>query len=188
MSNDEDVKQQDVLLVRAMADGDRGALARLYDRHANTLMALGVRVLGDREAAQDLLHDVFLEAWRRAGTYDESRGSVKAWLAMRMRSRALDRIRKRKRTRTVSLERESTLPERKASTPSPDSAPDRQRVRRCLAELPENQRAVLQLAYFAGLSSTEIAARLELPIGTVKSRTAAALRRLRGVLRAGGEA
>src|SRR5437879_1266503 len=81
----------DVTLIQGAAAGDRQCLAALYDRYAPALLAIGRRILGDRREAEDLLHDVFLEVWRQAGDYDEARGTVRAWLLMRMRSRALDR-------------------------------------------------------------------------------------------------
>jgi RNA polymerase sigma-70 factor (ECF subfamily) len=166
---------EDVDLVRAIAQGDRKALAALYSRFAASLMAVGQRILGERREAEDLLHDVFLEVWRQAGQFDPARGSVRGWLLMRMRSRALDRRKSAGFSRVVSLDEE-----REAHAGEPDAlAPDRSAVRRALAELPEEQRVVLELGYFEGLSSTEIAARISVPVGTVKSRVAAALAKLR---------
>jgi RNA polymerase sigma-70 factor (ECF subfamily) len=181
--------QVDVLLVQAMADGDVEAVGRLYDRHAPRLIALGLRMLGNREEAEDLVHDVLLEAWRAAPDYDASRGTVRTWLAMRFRSRALDRLRSAGRSRSVSME-EGGVPEKPAPEgEDPALGPDRQRLCAALVGLPEGQRAVLELAYFEGLSSTEIAERLAVPVGTVKSRTAAALGKLRATMGArAGEA
>jgi RNA polymerase sigma-70 factor (ECF subfamily) len=174
--------EADALLVRGIAEGDRQALARLYDRYAGHMLALGQRILGERREAEDLLHDVFLEVWRQAGAYDAERGSVRAWLLMRMRSRALDRRKAAGFARVVSLE-ERRLPE-PASPGGEDPllAPDREAVRRALSALPTEQRQVLELGYFEGLSSSEIAERIGAPIGTVKSRVAAALARLRACL------
>jgi RNA polymerase sigma-70 factor (ECF subfamily) len=176
----------DAQLVHAIAAGDRHALARLYDRYAPILLGVAQRVLGERREAEDLVHDVFLEAWRQSETFDPERGSVRAWLLMRLRSRAIDRRKAASHTRVVSLE-DGGLPEHQARAGADDPllGPDRTAVRRALAELPEDQRVVLLLGYFEGLSSSEIATRLGAPIGTVKSRVAAALARLRGVL--GGE-
>jgi RNA polymerase sigma-70 factor (ECF subfamily) len=164
----------DADLLNGLLLGDRDCLAALYDRYASLLLALGRRILGDRREAEDLLHDVFLEAWHKALDYDERRGTVRAWLLMRMRSRALDR-------------RKAAVFSRRAEAPSEDAmgqedlalTPDRERVRRALNDLPLEQRQVLELGYFEGLSSSEIAARLHAPIGTVKSRVAAALAKLR---------
>lgn len=174
----------DVTLVVAISGGDREALAALYDRYASLLLGVAQRILGTPREAEDLVHDVFLEAWRQAAGYDESRGSVRTWLLMRLRSRALDR-KKSAASRAVSMET-AVLDEREeVPTEDPSLAPDRGLVRRVLAELPKEQRIVLELAYFEGLSSSEIATRLETPIGTVKSRVAAALGKLRSQL-AGG--
>ncbi len=171
----------DTALVRAIAAGDRQALAHLYDRYGGHLVALAQRVLGDRREAEDLLHDVFLEVWRQASAYDEERGSVRAWLFMRMRSRALDRRKAAGFARVVSIE-ERRVPDAPSPVEDPQLAPDRQAVRRALAELPAEQRQVLELGYFEGLSSSEIAERVAAPIGTVKSRVAAALAKLRACL------
>jgi RNA polymerase sigma-70 factor (ECF subfamily) len=164
-----------------MADGDRGALASLYDRYGGVLLAVGVRMLADRREAEDLLHDVFLEAWRQAGDFDAGRGSVRTWLLVRMRSRALDRRKAAGYTRSVPLDDPSTTRDW-ASIDDPSGAPDRAAVLRALAELPAEQRQVLELGYFEGLSSSEIAQRIDAPIGTVKSRVAAALGKLRAGL------
>jgi len=167
--------------VAAAARGDESALSRLYDRYSGLLMAVAVRVLSDRREAEDLLHDVFLEAWRQAKTYDPARGTVRAWLVMRCRSRALDRVRAAGRAKVV-LSAEPSPPDRADSRADPSIAPDRRRVRAALAELPLEQRQVLELGYFGGLSSSEIATHLEIPLGTVKSRVARGLAALRRAL------
>lgn len=183
IDSEPDGRADDRALVDRIADGDRSALAVLYGRYASTLLGVAVRILGGRREAEDLVHDVFLEAWRRAGSYRPERGSVRTWLLLRLRSRALDRVRSPRLKRAVSLE--STMPdyaERRAAPDDPSIAADRARVRAAVARLPQPQRAVLLLAYFEGRSSTEIADRLELPVGTVKSRLAAARRGLRAAL------
>lgn len=175
--------EEDVRDVAEVARGDRGALARLYERHAPRMLAIGERIVGDRREAEDLLHDVFVEVWRHAGDYDPERASVKAWLYLRMRSRCLDRVRSaawaRTRTQAEDPRREAQAP------PSNGKGSEGSTVRRALSELPQEQRAVLLLGYYEGLSSAEIAERLELPVGTVKSRVAAAMSKLRTRLRAG---
>ena len=169
----------DANLVRAMANGDRGAFARLYDLYSPLLFALGIRILRDRREAEDLLHDVFLEIWRAAADYDPKRGKVRTWLSIRMRSRALDSL-KSARVSRRSVDDEAAYAQVVRDDPS--QGPDQQRVRRALAELPAGQRVVLELAYFEGLSCAEIAARESVPVGTVKSRTAAALAKLRSAM------
>lgn len=152
----------------------------LYDRHAPVMLALGQRILGSRREAEDLLHDVFIEAWRRSKDYDPGRGSVRAWLTMRMRSRALDRIRSAGRAKVV-LDDSGQTPDREAPD-DPSTAPDQARVREAVASLPEDERIVLELGYFGGLTSSEIAKEIDIPVGTVKSRVARALRSLRELL------
>lgn len=171
-------------LVAAAARGDTAALAGLYDRYSPALLAVGLRIVGDRPAAEDLVHDVFLEAWRKAREFDAGRGTVRTWLLVRMRSRSLDFRRSAGRSRHVSSETDEPVSETPAA-PEEDPAlgPDRSAVRRALEDLPPAQRAVLELAYFEGLSSSEAAARLGVPVGTVKSRVAAGLARLRAALR-----
>lgn len=171
--------EDDVALVRAMAGGDRRALAALYDRHAPVLLALALRILRSRGEAEDLLHDVFLEVWRSAADYDPGRGRVRTWLVIRTRSRALDVV---KSARVSRRSGDDTVLERVVAEPDTSSSPDRTRVRAALAELSAEQRAVLELAYFDGLSCSEIAERITIPIGTVKSRLAAGLSRLRTAL------
>lgn len=167
-----------------MAAGDRAALADLYDAYAPTLMAVGTRMLGDAREAEDLLHDVFLEAWQAAAQYDPARGSVATWLVLRMRSRTLDRIRSAGRSRTVLTEEPIPVT---AHGPNEAGLPaDKIAVQRALDLLPIEQRRVLELAYFAGLSSSEIASAVGISIGTVKSRTAAGFAKLRAHFSSGG--
>jgi RNA polymerase sigma-70 factor (ECF subfamily) len=173
-------------LVRQIANGDRGALGAFYDRYGPILLAVGRRILADTREAEDLVHDVFLEIWRSAGDYDATRGSVRAWVLMRVRSRALDRKKAPRVARKVTLEdKEGAITLDAAlhgGREDPQLAPDRARVRAALAELPAEQRAVLELGYYEGLSSSEIALRQSIPVGTVKSRVAAGLAKLRAGL------
>lgn len=169
----------DVALVMRMAQGDRSAVAALYERHARDLFGYAQGVLRNRQEAEDLMHDVFLEAWRRSGDYSAERGSVRAWLLVRVRSRALDRLKSAGRSRVVSAADDE---ERQPFTALPFSVGDQRRLREILSRMPEAQQDVILLGYFEGLSTTEIAERLSIPAGTVKSRTRAALTSLRTVL------
>jgi RNA polymerase sigma-70 factor, ECF subfamily len=170
----------DARLVSAVVKGDRGALAGLYDRHSPILLALGMRILADRAMAEDVLHDVFLEAWHHAAEFDGGRGTVRAWLITRMRSRCLDR-----RGKVVRGARLAEAAARESPGGASDgiAGADRDRVRRGVAGLPEDLAVVIDLAYFDGLSATEIAARVGVPVGTVKSRLARAIANLRAQLR-----
>jgi RNA polymerase sigma-70 factor, ECF subfamily len=170
----------DVELVRGVAAGDRQALAGLYDRYASIMMALALRIVRDRREAEDLLHDVFLEVWRSAKDYDPVRGRVRTWLCIRMRSRALDL---QKSARISRKSGDDSVLDRVAVESDVAESPDRARVRRAMADLPAEQRRVLELGYFEGLSCSEIAEQVAAPIGTVKSRVAAALAKLRQALR-----
>lgn len=173
---------EDVKLLASMCQGERDALASLYDRYSTLLLAVATRILGERREAEDLVHDVLLEVWRHAGDYDVARGTVRAWILIRLRSRALDRKKSVGATRVISVDPERLHQERDYSAEDPAFGPDRTAVRRALAALPEEQRTVLELGYFEGLSSSEIAVRIDAPVGTVKSRVAAALAKLRAGL------
>jgi RNA polymerase sigma-70 factor (ECF subfamily) len=177
--------EEDGQLWQLVVDGDRAALGKLYDRYGGLMLALARRIMGDGRESEDLVHDVFLEAWRQAADFDASRGSVRAWLVLRLRSRALDRRKSAGFSRVDSMDAEPGLQMRAEELEDPALSPDRDAVRRCLASLPVEQRQVLLLGYFEGLSSSEIAERLGTPIGTVKSRVAAAMTRLRSALRVG---
>lgn len=170
---------QDVVLVAAMARGDRDALAKLYQRHAGVLLGLAIRIVKERREAEDLLHDVLLEAWRAAKDFDPKRGRVRTWLAIRMRSRALDLQKSARVSRNAGDGGLEVVPDdRQSAAASPDHA----KVRAALGTLTTDQRAVVELAYFEGLSCSEIATKIAIPIGTVKSRLAAGLNRLRADL------
>ena len=164
----------DAALVARMATGDRDALAELYARHAAILLGLALRIVRDRREAEDLLHDVFLEVWRAAKDFDPKRGRVRTWLAIRMRSRALDQQKSARVSRNAGdAGIELVVDDRLVASP------DHARVRAALSELGPDQRMVLELAYFEGLSCTEIASKISVPVGTVKSRLAAGMDRLR---------
>jgi len=162
----------DTELIAQAARGQRQALGALYDRYAGLLLAVVTRVLRDATEAEDVLHEVFLEVWQHAADFDPARGNVRAWLVMRARSRGLDRVR--------SLGRARTLPEEASADAPVEVAPaDALTIRRALSNLAPELRQLLELGYFEGMSSAEIAAREGLAIGTVKSRVARALAELR---------
>lgn len=173
----------DAELVAKIATGDRAALAELYERHCGVLLGLAMRIVRSRLEAEDLLHDVFLEAWRSAKDFDPKRGRVRTWLAIRMRSRALDLQKSARVSRNAGdAGLELLVDEREGASP------DHARVRAVLADLSVDQRKVLELAYFEGPSCTEIAARVSVPVGTVKSRIAAGLDRMRtGIAKGPGD-
>jgi RNA polymerase sigma-70 factor (ECF subfamily) len=183
----------DAALMGSLVHGNRDALAALYDRHASAVLALGVRILRDRSQAEELLHDIFLEAWHHAADFDSGRGTVRAWLLIRTRSRALDRRAARLRHERLA-EQAALVPSGIAGSTSgaehglyAGASMDAERVRRQMARLPEELFAVLELAYFEGFSCSAIAEKLEIPIGTVKSRMARALSQLRQQIGVTGE-
>jgi RNA polymerase sigma-70 factor (ECF subfamily) len=161
-----------------MVRGDRSGLEGLYERYAQLLFNLVVRIVRNGPDAEEVMQEVFLQAWRSAAHYNPSRGSPEAWLIMMARSRAIDAARAARRK-----------PDRPEVEPSPDiaaAAPDvagaveaRALATTALGELTPAQREVLELAFYEGLSQTEIAARTGAPLGTVKTRTRTALERLR---------
>ena len=174
-------EMDDADVIREAARGEIQGLATLYDRHAGLLLAMANRILGDKALAEDLVQDVFMEVWRRAHAFDPSRGSVRTWLLVRLRSRDVDRLRSAQHRREVAVD--DVAPREPSPTAEdPELAPDRALVRKAIAELPEDQRLVIELSYFHGLSSSEIAERMGSPLGTVKSRTAAALTKLRAAM------
>lgn len=164
-------------LLSQIARGQQAALGTLYDRHSGLLLGVLLRVLGDPQEAEDVLHEVFLEVWEHAADYDAGRGTVRSWLVMRARSRGLDRLRALGRTKTVPT---SVAPPDPGPLPAPENGLS---VRHALAGLEPELRVLLELGYFEGLSSAEIATHEKLAIGTVKSRVARALAELREVLR-----
>jgi RNA polymerase sigma-70 factor (ECF subfamily) len=174
-------------LVAAMAAGDSGApLSELYALYASMVLALLTKMLGSRSEAEETLQEVFVELWRRAPQYDRSRGSVVAWVVTVARSRALDALRARSRRYG---DRQMQFSDRHAlgtDSGRPDvlvsSTRWHQALRQAFKQLSEDQRAVLELSYFLGMSHDQIAETLKLPVGTVKSRILAGMRALRTML------
>lgn len=179
----EPAQASDVELLHAIARGDEGALARLYDAYRVILFGLLVRILNSREEAEDILQEVFLQVWRRAGDFDEKRGRPFTWLVTLTRSRAIDRLRLLAARQRLATAAERDQPE-EASDAFSDTVRSGQReiVRRALAELPEEQRHTLMLAYFEGLTQSEIASKLGAPLGTIKTRMRSGMIKLRTLL------
>ncbi len=181
--------ERDLELLRRMAGGDESALGELYDQWVTLVHSVAMHLLRDAREAEEVVEEAFWQAWRQAERYDASRGSVSTWLTTIVRSRALDRLRARRRVREEPL---SQLEMSDAEQRSPDAtdpltgaelAERRVLVRAALVSLPAEQRQVLELAYFGGLSQSEIAERVGLPLGTVKTRARLALEKLRDRLR-----
>jgi RNA polymerase sigma-70 factor (ECF subfamily) len=174
-------------MIRRMAAGDESALGELYDQWLTLVHSIAVQMLRDAREAEEVVEEAFWQAWRQAGRYDASRGAVSTWLTTIVRSRALDRLRARRRAREEpwsQLEGNDVdqLPSESGSgdpLAAAELAERRTLVRAALVALPAEQRQVMELAYFGGLSQSEIAERLALPLGTVKTRARLALEKLR---------
>lgn len=176
-------------LIPAVARGDVSAFEALYDRHASTIYALLLRILGNADDAQEVLQEAFVKAWSSARLFDEVRGSEAAWLISIARSRAIDRLRSRKlrADRENDAGREHFIHTSFLGTENAFEhvvvSEERIAVRAALANLPEAQRLALELAYFEGLSQSEIAERLQEPLGTIKTRMQLGMKKLREELR-----
>lgn len=168
-------KPTDGELIGRIAEGDRRAFEELYGRYARAVLGLALRRLRDRERAEDATQDAFVAIWRSARTYDPLRGGGAPWLYTIARNAITDRFRR-------SPEQTAELQEGPGSAPDPAEEAEREWsawcVHRALETLPAHERPVIELAYWRGLSQTEIAESLQLPLGTVKTRTRSALRRL----------
>jgi RNA polymerase sigma-70 factor (ECF subfamily) len=173
--------------VERCASGDHAALAALYDDSSPLVYSVAMRMLADTADAEEVTMDVYTQVWRTAPSYEAERGSVTAWLVTLARSRAIDRL----RARASRVQREQPLVEftdLQADTASPESATEagmrRQRVLAALATLSPEQREAVELAFFSGLSHTELAGRLGQPLGTVKTRIRSGMIKLREQLEA----
>ncbi|MBX2863796.1 MAG: sigma-70 family RNA polymerase sigma factor [Leptolyngbyaceae cyanobacterium MAG.088] len=171
-------------LISRMVQGDQAALSQLYDRYARVMYSLAFKMLGSAEEAEEVVLDVFAKAWRTAARYDASRSRVDSWLFLMTRSRSLDRLRQRQRQSKVVEAATNTA--QVSSSDLPDDAllitERRTIVAEALAELPEEQRIVIELAYYKGFSQSEIAKQTGLALGTVKTRIRLGLRKLKQAL------
>jgi len=171
---------EDVALIRRMCDADETALGALYDRWARSLYSLVFHLLKDADEAEDVVEETFWQAWRKASSYEPSRGAVSTWLLTIGRRRALDRLRAKSRRREESTQ-SGVLADIASPASDPlqmvESSERRSNVLTALRELPAEQREVLELGYFQGLSQSEIADTTGQPLGTVKTRMRLARRR-----------
>jgi len=173
---DPNAATSDLALVMAIRAGEEGAMATLYDRYSSIVYSVALRVLQDTGAAEDVLQDIFLQLWRKPGAFDASRGNMGAWLAVIARNRAIDALRRRRPENDI---------EDVVVSVEPDLASDAERsramekVRGALQAMPAAQRSALEMAYFEGLTHTEIAEKTGEPLGTVKTRIRSGLLSLR---------
>jgi RNA polymerase sigma-70 factor, ECF subfamily len=178
----------DVRLIERIVRRDQAALAELYDRHCRLLFTLILRILNDRGEAEDVLQDVFVRVWDSVERYDQALGAPAAWLARISRNRAIDRLRARAVRADVAVPALETPPASRDLTPSADpeglavTAEQRRAIAAALATLPENQRALIESAFFEGYTQSELAERFDLPLGTVKTRIRSGMQTLRRAL------
>jgi RNA polymerase sigma-70 factor (ECF subfamily) len=183
-----EIDRTDRETMERLASGDLGSLERLYDQYGAMSFSIAYRITGDRASAEDVVQEAFLGAWRNAARYADARGSVKTWLLSIVHHRAIDAVRRRRPT--------AELPESEGAMPAPLVLPDtwteisasldRETVRVALDTLSAVQREAIELAYFGGLTQTEIAERTGVPLGTVKGRMRLGLDALRAAMLAMG--
>jgi RNA polymerase sigma-70 factor, ECF subfamily len=169
-------------LIALVVEGDAGAFAVLYDRHARAAYSLAYRMMGEKQAAEDLVQDALLKVWRGAGSYRTERGSVRTWILSIVHNRGIDQLRSLASRRRTQNKVEASAP---ASQPSEAFAEAwrntrREQVRKALGTLPPEQLKILELAYFSGYTHAEIAGLLGLPLGTVKGRMRLGLKKIKG--------
>ena len=182
----EEARAEDERLVARVVEGDRGAFEILYDRYASTVFGLALKMLGDREVAEDAVQEIFWRVWRRLGSFDRSRAFA-PWLFGIAHNYCIDELRRRKvRPQSVYEDDENPILSEIADEADVGEsallAEQGRLVRSALEQLPEEQRQTLLLAYFGGLTQQEIAAKLGNPLGTVKTRMRLGLQKLRAVL------
>jgi RNA polymerase sigma-70 factor, ECF subfamily len=171
-------------LVRSIAAGNQGALHELYTRAHRIVFTLMVRITSNRETAEELTVDVFHDVWRRAPTYDAAGGSVLGWILNQARSRAIDRLRFDQRKKRVNPYPETSLPTRPASSPHEalDLSEQGHLLRNALTALTPDEREAIEIAFFSELTYAEVAARLDQPLGTIKTRIRSGLGKIRQAL------
>jgi RNA polymerase sigma-70 factor (ECF subfamily) len=174
---------EDVALIRRVCEADEAALGALYDRWNRSVFSLVSQVLKDPDEAEDIVEETFWQAWRKAASYEQSRGAVSTWLLTIARRKALDRLRSRARQREESLDQNPGFVSLTSSEPDPsqlaEGAERRAGLTAALNDLPAEQRRVLELGYFSGMSQSEIAQAIGEPLGTVKTRMRLAMQKLR---------
>lgn len=175
----------DIALLSRMAKGDSASLGLLYDRYGRIAFGLALRMLGDRDLAEDAVQEAFLSVWRHAASFDATRGSARAWLLTMVRNRCIDVLRGPRpelgleETVEAALNRQAAKDDVWATVARTLDADD---VRQALEQLPEEQRVTVSLAFFGGLTHVQIAAQMRVPLGTVKGRMRLALEKLRETL------
>jgi RNA polymerase sigma-70 factor, ECF subfamily len=180
-SADPNAMPSDLALVTAIQSGDPDAMGTLYDRYSSIVYSVALRVLQDTGAAEDVLQDVFMQLWRNPGAFDANRGNMAAWLAVIARHRAIDALRRRRPENDIEDVVVSVEPDLASDA---DRSRTMDKVRGVLHTMPDQQRSALEMAYFEGLTHSEIAEKTGEPLGTIKTRIRMGLLALRKVLAA----
>ena len=175
-TTDAKVVSPDLALVSAIRAGDASAMASLYDRYSSVVYAVALRVLGDTGAAEDIQQEVFMQLWRNPSAFDASRGNLGAWLAVITRNRSIDALRRRKPETDIEDVIVSVAPDLAGNA---DRSRAAEKVRGVLGTMPTLQRSALEMAYFEGMSHSEIATKTGEPLGTIKTRIRSGLIALR---------
>jgi RNA polymerase sigma-70 factor (ECF subfamily) len=178
-------ERQDNALIEALAARDLSALSDLYDRYGRIAYALAYRILGEPEAAEDVVQDAFLAAWRGAATFRRERGNARSWLLSIVHHRSVDLLRRRTAFRPAPLEEADGRPADEDTAEEATRNVDQRSVRDALGTLPEAQRRTIELAYFGGYTQSELADLMGVPLGTVKGRMRIGLQKMRRALGAG---
>lgn len=179
----------DVELLQRMVEGDSAALGSFYDQHAGTLFALASRIVGDVKEAEDVLQEVFVQIWDKAGVFDPAQGRPLAWAITLTRHKAIDRLRSSQRRRSRLIAETESEPVEEYPAPAAtaldkaEASEQGELVRKALSALPKQQKRAIELAFFDGLSQTEIASALNEPLGTIKARIRRGMLKLRTELR-----
>ncbi|MCI0623036.1 MAG: sigma-70 family RNA polymerase sigma factor [Acidobacteria bacterium] len=181
---------QDVDLVRKVAQGDRTAFGHLFDRYSQLALNLASRVLNERQEAEDVVQEVFLQLWREAASYRQERGNVSSWIVAIARSRAIDKLRSRKARRLFDPAGESEeMQDLAEQLPDPtfrqEDLDNQLLVRKAFGSLAVDQRVAIEMAYYEGMSQSEIAEALREPLGTIKTRIRSGLLKLKQALSSG---
>lgn len=183
-TDDPSEQTDDAAILRRIVARDPRGIELLYDRYSGVAYALAYRLLGERGLAEDVVQEAFLSVWRLGATYDARKGAVRSWLLTIVHHRTIDQLRtmRSKRSADTSIEYALPLPAREDTWAEVSQGLEGERVRAALATLPPEQRQVVDLAYFGGLTHAEIATRTGIPLGTVKGRMRLALEKLRDLL------
>lgn len=170
---------QDGRLLARVAQGDESAFAELYDRWASRLFALVLQIVVDRAQSEEVLQDVFWQVWTTAASYEAERGSARAWLVTLARRRAIDRVRSSQAARDREARHHGDYPDFDSTLDAIEERLEGERVRRALEQVGEPHASTIKLAYFTGLTHAQIAERMRVPLGTVKSRIRDGIDKLR---------